>query len=758
MTLQEARYRLKQKTRKQEAIFLFDALLWGMAFAIAGALLAKHLSGALLSIKIGAIGGIIAFALRGYRNGLFTFNIQKLVQLLHRHYKAYEESGDLLLADETTLTTLQRVQQSKVLARFSEEHRQLAFPHRLGLSALIFAGTVGATFLVTRLVPGVCGCPKDTPVENLPTATEAKATLPAVIQSLDIQVTPPPYTGVENHTSNNPNLTVPEGSLVTWSLTFSKAVTSAYIHTSSRDSIGLVPTYSGSSPSGNRFAKFFNESAIYRFSWLQADTGPSSSSYYKIEVTPDQPPTVAISGLNQFTELTFPNQHEITVRAKLADDYGLISASIIATVSKGSGESIKFREEKIAFTQPASIKGKAIGATRTIDLKKLGMEPGDELYFYVEAADNKDTGANKARTETYFIQLKDTARQEISVDAGLGVDIMPDYFRSQRQIIIDTEKLLSERKKISKHQFNSTSNELGYDQKILRLKYGEFLGEEAESGIGFQGGPPADDDHEEDVTKKYGHVHDTENEHNLVPDKKSEAKAGHSHEHSAEAGKEESPLAAFAHTHDNAEEATFFIQSIRAKLKAALTVMWDAELHLRLYDPEKSLPYQYQALKLLKEISQDSRVYVHRTGFEPPPIKEDRRLKGDLAETKSSTDIHQQTGEGKFPAMQASITLLEKYLDNPQRNFTPREKQILQQAGGELSGVALKQPGQHLSSLSALQDLVQGKTPQEERQASLLLILKSFWQVLPSRAPSPSAQVQPWHTLDRKFVDNLTAH
>jgi hypothetical protein len=577
--------------------------------------------------------------------------------------------------------------------------------------------------------------------------------LPAGIKTISIGVTPPGYTGVKDYESTNLSLSVPDGSNIVWMITFTEKVTAAYIHTTPSDSSALVKT------TGDAFVfqKRFTESVIYRISWQQPGMALSGSPYYKIEVTPDQAPTLAVSGLNQFTELTFPQQHEINLRAKLADDYGLTTAAIIATVSKGSGESIKFREEKIAFTQPVHIAGKAIDASCIIDLKKLGMEPGDELYFYVEATDNKVPMPNRARTETYFVQLKDTARQEISVDAGLGVDIMPDYFRSQRQIIIDTEKLLSERKKITKQKFNATSNELGYDQKILRLKYGEFLGEEAESGIGFQGGPPADDDHEEDVTKKYGHVHDTENEHNLVADKKSEPKAGHSHEHGAEDGKEASPLEAFAHNHDNSEESTFFIQSIRAKLKAALTVMWDAELHLRLYDPEKSLPYQYQALKLLKEISQDSRVYVHRTGFDPPPIKEDRRLKGDLAETKNSTDVHQLNEKGDFPAIQASITLLEKYIDKPQHNFTAHEKQVLQQAGGELSGVALKQPGQHLRSLSALQDIVQGKTPQEERQASLLLILKSFWQVLPGRAPSPSAQAQSWHTLDRKFIDNLTA-
>jgi hypothetical protein len=755
MTLQEARYRLEQKTRKQKAIFFLDALFWSAAFALTGHLAALWLSGLLMpGILIGAVSGSLAFAIRSHHTRLFTFNTHKFVQLLHLHYKEYEDSGDLLLADEQSLTALQRVQQSRTLARFSQGHERIKFPHHLGRAALVFAITLLIGFLTYRFAPTATPA-LHTTAEDSNTETEAPAVLPAAVKALSVDVIPPPYTGLKKYHSNNPNITLPEGSTVQWWLTFSEPITTAHVHLTAKDSSALIKN------TGGQFSLLqrFTESAIYRFTWRQPGNPTAGSAYYKIEVTADQPPSITMgSKLNQFTELTFPQVHEVNVHTKLADDYGLSTAAIIATVSKGSGESIKFREEKIAFAQPARINGKAIDASRTIDLKKLGMEPGDELYFYVEATDNKAPTPNKSRTETYFVQLKDTARQEVSADAGLGVDIMPDYFRSQRQIIIDTEKLLRERKQLTKPKFNSTSNELGYDQKVLRLKYGEFLGEEAESGIGFHGAPPADDDHEEDPTKKYGHVHDTENEHNLVPEKKSEAKAEHHHEHEGESGKEASPLEAFAHNHDNAEEATFFIQSIRAKLKAALTVMWDAELQLRLYEPEKSLPYQYQALKLLKEISNDSRVYVHRTGFDPPPIKEDRRLKGDLAETKSTTDNHQRNDQNKLPAIQASITLLEKYLDKPQHIISPREKQILRQAGAELSGIALKQPGQHLASLSALQDLVQDKTPNTGRNDALLLILKSFWQVIPERAPSPSAQVQPWHTLDRKFVDNLNAH
>ena len=67
------------------------------------------------------------------------------------------------------------------------------------------------------------------------------------------------------------------------------------------------------------------------------------------------------------------------------------------------------------------------------------MEPGNELYFYFNAIDNKDPKPQLSRTDTYFFVLEDTTELEFSLEGNLGVDLMPEYFRSQRQIIIDTE-------------------------------------------------------------------------------------------------------------------------------------------------------------------------------------------------------------------------------------------------------------------------------------------------------------------------------
>ena len=64
----------------------------------------------------------------------------------------------------------------------------------------------------------------------------------------------------------------------------------------------------------------------------------------------------------------------------------------------------------------------------------------------------------------------------------------------------------------------------------------------------------------------------------------------------------EDPLEEYLHNHDDPEESTLFTQSLKSKLRQALNQMWDAELHLRLYTPDKSLPFQYKAQKLIQEI------------------------------------------------------------------------------------------------------------------------------------------------------------
>ncbi|MBX2965880.1 MAG: hypothetical protein KF845_07020 [Cyclobacteriaceae bacterium] len=703
------------------------------------------------SVAIGLGVGVTLFVFftRFYFLKLHRVSTKNIAYYLNTRYPQLQASADILLQPEENLTTLQKLQLNRVDFWLQQVQSTIRFPNRIVLAVeLLFVSVV--LFVLTSYSTTHSGT-AETLRNILTPKSTASVSLPPEIQKLNITIHPPAYTGKKSFNTTEPELIIAEGSVVQWTVAFNQPVGRPYLTFANRDTLFLTQT-------GNEFITkaSFPGNDIYQINW-NTDSTTLTSRYYKIESIADQAPVISIENLHQFIELDIEDNRNINATALLTDDYGIENAWIIATVSKGSGESVKFREEKLLFTTPEKIIGKNVWAARTINLDKLGMEPGDELYFYVEAYDNKKPTANQTRTETYFITLKDTASYTFGVDGGLGVDLMPEYFRSQRQIIIDSEKLISEKKKLSRATFNATSNELGYDQKVLRLRYGQFLGEEFETGIGHEA-LDEDDDHEheheheeEDLAKKFGHVHDKENEHNLAPDNRLPT---HSHQHEeTEDGEPKNLMDAFMHKHDDEETATFFIESLRIKLKAALTLMWDAELYLRLFEPEKSLPYQYKALQLLKEISNDSRIYVHRIGFDPPPIKEEKRLTGDLSEVHSTRAAWRAEQEKLYPEIQRAIPLLEELI--PGKQLTVDAKRTLELAGRELAAKAIEEPVRYLESLSLLKSYLDNTLKPGEETGALKKIRKAFWQMLPVPQQTPAKKIQHLHTLDEEFLHQL---
>ncbi len=694
-------------------------------------------------IVLTAFVTIIVFFLRFFQLGLHKVSEESIAVFLNTRYTELKGSTDLVLEKEINLSQLAKLQQIRTNENLELLKKNVRFPNQIknffflavaGIAALVLIQLNGLTFNSNHFV--------NTVKNNITQEDGIIKDLPSEITEGKVTVTPPVYTSILSYALTDLNLMVQENSKVTWSLKFSGKIKSAGMITSSRDTIQF-------SLQQNvwKLTSTLARSGFYQFIW--EDETIHTSEYYKIGIIKDQSPTIKLTGLNQFTQVAYDSKQAVEANPTINDDYGLTDAYIIATVSKGSGESVKFREEKIRFSAPQQIRGKQISAKQLLDLKKLGLEPGDELYFYVEAFDNKTPIANRSRTETYFIAIPDTAQDVMAAEGGLGVDLMPEYFRSQRQIIIDTEKLIREKKSITKKEFNSRSNELGYDQKVLRLRYGQFLGEEEESGIA-----PIDQHVEEDydanekpedMIKEFGHQHDTENEHNLVEEKDPAKK-------DVDGGKKEDLLADFVHQHDTEESATFFYQSLKMKLKAALAQMWDAELYLRLYEPDKSLPYQYTALKLLKEISNDSRIYVHRTGFEPPPIKEEKRLSADLKEVFNSTRNYDAIIKEYFPKISEALAVTERLIARQASRLTQNEKSILLQSGSELAQAALENPAL-LKGLSALNELT--TQPTNLKIETLKTLRKSYWLSLPTQPAQTDKNNSTVHELDNKFIQQL---
>jgi hypothetical protein len=311
---------------------------------------------------------------------------------------------------------------------------------------------------------------------------------------------------------------------------------------------------------------------------------------------------------------------------------------------------------------------------------------------------------------------------------------MPDYFRSQRQLIIDTKQLIEDRAKLSENEFNATSNALGFDQKSLRLKYGQFMGDEAEGGRGASGEisdiQAHDHDHDEDPLADYTHAHDTDNEHNLVAD-------DHEHEHDEDESTEgEDPLAEYLHNHGDPESSSLFTDSLKSKLRQALNIMWDAELHLRLNDPEKSLPFQYEALKLIQEIKNSARIYVHRIGFDPPPIKEEVRLSGDIKDVNNFSKKEKRDDlDPHFSIKRAILRLEELKTSNSELNQTDRA--LFEKAGNELAEKAIAKPGSYLKTLQQLKHLSE---KQEIAKEMIIEVQKGLLKTIPDLNPEPQLQ------------------
>jgi hypothetical protein len=664
---------------------------------------------------------------------------------LDRTVKVMEHSTSLLLEPQNKLSVLAKIQQSKMADILQDNKNQIRLKHNLWRNFIIAAVFVGLGVFLQNSgfldFSGInpSGVSKEDAITFTPLDTLVTKVVPPAVNSQSITVSYPVYTGKAAFTTSELNLKVLGGSYVNWAVGFDKNIKEAWLQFGS-DALSM-DLKNDSYEKGMR-AK---SSSFYTLKFLDSLGNVYLSNLYALEVYADESPVVTMNDLPQFSTFEVDSPQVLEFTTNIRDDFGIGAVAIIATVSKGSGEAVKFREERLAFDTPFQKGFKSSELRKKIDLQTLKMEPGDELYFYVEVKDNREPKPNITRTETYFSVIKDTVTDAFAVEGTMGADLMPDYFRSQRQLIIDTEKLIAEKSTLKKKEFDFRSNELGFDQKALRLKYGQFMGDENEAPsapkeIGEATIP-------EDMLDDYSHKHDGDNEHNLVV----EEDDGHDHDNEAEEGAEEDPLEAYIHNHEDPEASTLFAKSLRSMLKNAMSEMWDAELYLRLYKPEKSLPYQYEALKLIQEIKNSARIYVHRIGFDPPPIKEDKRLTGELKEVKGFSKTEELEREEVYPKMMEALELLELVLSGKD-GFSENDRVILQAAGDELAVLAIAEPSAHLNTLQALKWLSESKQINIDKvntvHAGLLRALPE-----PKRVPSGNDRYQ--GKLNQLFLEAL---
>ncbi|WP_108244349.1 tryptophan-rich sensory protein [Muricauda brasiliensis] len=700
-----------------------EALLYAIGFGGFVYLLTHNLFYGIIGFMVSA--GIALFVLKPW-----SISSKNAVDYIDAHLPQAGFSSGLLLSPSNELSDLSKLQQFRVASQLEPVLSRLKPPHNIFKATLVMFGLIllglAGGFILTRYggSPGGNSSTKKqitfAPKDSLSSATK----IPELIKTT-ITVQYPNYTRKSILNTTDPNIKAVQGSNLIWNLEFDGNVQAVRM-----DLMGERIDFTKRDAS-YQLTKNLEASGFYSFTFKDANGNDYVSDLYSLEMVKDEPPLVQIEGLDSYSYFEFDDDERLMLNANISDDFGIDDAYIIATVSKGSGESVKFREETIRFTKTIPKGNKQMELQQPLDLDALKMDPGDELYFYVEALDQKTPSPNVARSETYFAVIRDTVTDMFAVEGNLGVDLMPDYFRSQRQLIIDTEKLIAEKPNISEKDFKFRSNELGFDQKQLRLKYGQFMGDETEmqAAAGAVSHEQGEADHgseegEADLLDEYSHKHDSDNEHNLVEE--------HGHENE-ETEEEEDPLHDYLHNHSDPEESTLFEKSLKAKLRDALNIMWDAELHLRLYEPEKSLPFQYDALAIIQEIKNSARIYVHRIGFDPPPIKEENRLSGDVENITNYDKRQEFEYQKSFASTRQAISRLET-LSQGKKTFDANDSALFVDAGNELAQKAISQPLKYIKVLQGLRDLEKAANRSKE---NYMEVQKGLLSVLPPMEDIP---------------------
>ncbi|WP_316781272.1 hypothetical protein [Pedobacter antarcticus] len=593
MDRQEGRNKIENLRLKWQMLVFADRFCISLLFALPLSAVFIHFFGLGNWVLLPFV--VLSFISCSLFKPFWKISTHDVARFLNISHPELEESSGLLLQETSQLNTLQLFQQQKVAETLSGIKVQILSGNTIiRLSAYLLTGV-----LLFISIPYL----KSGNVSDLPGTAEQNSHgiargqgLPPQLNRIQVQIIPPAYTGVSSRKQNQLSIKAENGAILRWEMQTSIPVKHFKFIFNDKEKINLQ-SENGEGKSWTLSRK------MVKPGFYQIEMDGKKSDLYQVELIADRPVVIQITQPKPHTTIDFGEAKKVNMKVSLDDDYGIQNAYISATLASGKGEGVSFTEKKLVFNTSFNAQ-KSMKLQKELDLNALGMKPGDELYFFVAATDNY---GQASRSDVYFVSIADTT--ELMSLAGMtsGVNLVPEYFRSQRQIIMDTEKLLSEQSKITVQQFKTRSNDLGTDQKLLRMRYGKFLGEESETEIG--GGH----DHDEE-----GHDHEEGHSHGKEPEK------------TAAFGDVQAIMDSYAHKHDIAEDATFFEPEVKSRLKAVLTEMWSSELKLRTYQPQEALPFAYKALRLLKDLQQKSRAFVAKTTVKVSQLKEEKRFSGEL--------------------------------------------------------------------------------------------------------------------------------
>ncbi|MFZ4688136.1 MAG: DUF4175 domain-containing protein [Polymorphobacter sp.] len=591
-----------------------DTAAVGAPLLLAAAAIAWRWQGAATALALIAAGAallVVVAAARARR-----FNQRWLVRQLDAQRPDMEDSADLLLAPPATLGPLQALQRARLFDRLTPADAAALRPgwHSHAIIAAWLASAV--IIAITLLWPPQTGAAP-------PQGRRTLAAGPPQLVAHSLRITPPAYTSLPERRQDRLDARAPQGSTLAWTLRFAPQPAAAALVLTDGSRIALRRD-----GDAWRAARRLDRSMLYR---VVPDGAAGTPPLHRIDAIADTPPAVRVLDPERTLTILSTGQRRWPLDFEVTDDHGIAAnARLRIIVTQGEGENISFKESAQTLSGSGDPRRRRFRAT--LDVTALGLTAGNDLVAQLIVSDNRTPGPQTVRSASLILRWPPGLGEQSGGLDGMVKTVLPAYFRSQRQIIIDIEALLKQRRQLPAASFADRSDAIGEDQRLLRLRYGQFAGQEDSDAIALptSDAPPPPTDDAKPAPLPQGHAADD----------------GHDHG-PKRFGNAADVVADYGHNHGDEDAGSMLDPASRSTLRQALDAMWDTERSLRQGAPAAALPRAYAALRLIKTMQQATRIYLARTGPDLPAIDFARRLSGDRKDITAAAlaPLPQQAGD-----------------------------------------------------------------------------------------------------------------
>lgn len=354
------------------------------------------------------------------------------------------------------------------------------------------------------------------------------------------------------------------------------------------------PAYAGLRPSRvenpTSIAALVGSAIRFSGAWSAETAMPSQPTVFRLqgrdgqrmvalEPRADSVPRVVLELPSRDTVLPVA-RGRIPLQADARDDIKIVAGHFEVIISSGSGETFKFRSATLGRASASNTRDLRLASV--LDLDSLQLEPGDILHLRAVARD-ANPGAEAGSSETRTLRVFRPGEADSSAIEAAAPPEVGKSELSQRMLIILTERLVAQTRRLSREAVSKESRSIAQEQSRLRKRVGQIIfqrltGEEA-------------DEHDADQA-----MADT-----VAP--------GEALLRAAEAATGADVL--------EHEEGDSPVIGVNRPLLEAFNAMWEAERRLGIIEPRQALPFMRAALDAIQKARAAERLYLRGR---PPKI------------------------------------------------------------------------------------------------------------------------------------------